>query len=284
MEGYRSFEIDEDCPFSLDNTLACGQAPHWKKTDDWWYGVVGDSIIKTRQAEGTLFFSGCSERYYRDYFSLDYDLQEFYDRFARDSHLKKAIQANPGLRLVRQDPWECLCFQMTINRKRPSPGMDCYTRISQRLGEEIELDEHTFYTFPIAEMIIKEGLSKLKTCNLGYKANNIYSAAKKVAEDPLWSKKIENMDLEEARNTISGFRGIRPVVADWILVFAFQRYELFPVDSHIRNLMTKKYFSDVYFPKSSKTIDKYICDYANEHFKEHSAYVLEYLFASRHSL
>ena len=92
------------------------------------------------------------------------------------------------------------------------------------------------------------------------------------------------MNLEEALKSITGFSGIKQIVAEWILVFAFRRYELFPVDSHMRNRMVKKYFSDVHFPRNSKTIDKYIIDYAQEYFKEYSAYALEYLFASREIL
>lgn len=284
MEGYRSFEINDGSPFSLDNTLGCGQAPRWEKINGWWYGVVKENIIKTRQTENKIYFSGCSEKYYREYFSLDYDLKKFYDSFRDDKFLNQAIEINRGLRIVGQDPWECLCFQMTINRKRISPGMDCFSRISQKLGEEIELDGRIYYTFPTAETIIEEGLSKLKTCNLGYKANNIYSAAKRVAEEPLWSKNINSMNLEDALKCINSFSGIKPIVAEWILVFAFRHYELFPVDSHMRNRMVKKYFSDVHFPRNSKMIDKYIIDYAKEHFREYSAYVLEYLFASREIL
>ena len=284
MEGYRSIEINEDSPFSLDSTLASGQAPRWEKVNGWWYGVVKDNVIKTRQLDDRIYFSGCSERCYREYFSLDYDLKEFYDSFSDDMYLKSAIEANPGLRLVSQDPWECLCFQLTINKKRTSPGEDCFTRISQKFGDEIELDGKIYHTFPTAETLVKEGLSKLKTCNLGYKANNIYSAAKRVAEEPLWAKKIKSMSLEDALKGITSFRGIKPIVAEWVLVFAFRRYELFPVDSHMRNRMVKKYFSDVHFPRNSKTIDKYIIDYAREHFREYSAYALEYLFASREIL
>jgi N-glycosylase/DNA lyase len=284
MEGYRSLEINEDSPFSLDNTLASGQAPRWENINGWWYGVVRDNVIKTRQEDGKVYFSGCSEKYYRNYFSLDYDLGKFYDSFSSDEYLKKAIETKHGLRLIRQDPWECLCFQMTINKKRNSPGMDCFTRISQKFGDEIELDGKIYFTFPTAERITEEGLSKLKTCNLGYKANNIYSAAKKVAEDPLWSKKIEFMTLEDAEEAVTKFRGIKPIVAEWVLIFAFRRYELFPVDSHMRGRMIKKYLSDVHFPKNSKTIDKYIQDYTRDYFGEHSAYALEYLFASRDSI
>ena len=33
----------------LDFSLCCGQVFRWKKMDGWWYGVVGDKIIKIRQ-------------------------------------------------------------------------------------------------------------------------------------------------------------------------------------------------------------------------------------------
>jgi len=209
----------------------------------------------------------------------------FYDTFSEDPYLGRAIRENYGLRIIHQDPWECICFQLSINKARIVPGVDSFTRISQKMGEKIELDSHTFYTFPDAETIVAGGLSKLKSCNLGYKAENIYLGAKKVVDDPLWVQEVARMSTEGAISFLTEFKGIKPLVAEWILLFAFGRYELFPVDAHIRDIIRKLYLSHVHFGRVPfEKIDKFIREYASEHFDEYSGYVLEYLFASRHSL
>lgn len=285
MDGYRSLQIRADCPFDLTHTVACGQAPRWEQIGDWWYGVVGDSVIKTRQVGDQVYFSGCSEKFYRNYFSWDYDLLRFYDAFSGDPYLGRAIRENYGLRIIHQDPWDCVCFQLSINKTRAAPGVDSFTRISRKLGEKIELDGHTFYTFPDAGKIVEEGLSTLKSCNLGYKAENIFLAARKVVENPLWAQDVEHMSVEDAKSFLTGFKGVNPLVAEWILLFAFGRYELFPVDTHIRDILRKLYLPHVRFGRAPHVkVDKFIQEYASKHFGEYSGYVLEYLFASRNSL
>ncbi|GAB7016603.1 DNA-3-methyladenine glycosylase family protein [Methanogenium cariaci] len=285
MEGYRSLQLRNDYPFDLNHTLNCGQTSRWERIGDWWYGIVGDTVIKTRQVGDVLYFSGCSEKFYKDYFSWDYDLLNFYGAFPGDPHLELAIRENRGLRIIHQDPWECVCFQLLVNKVRLIPKVDSFTRISQKMGDRIELDGHTFYTFPDAETILEGGLSQLKSCNLGYKADNIFLVAKKVVDNLSWVHTVENMDLKDANQFLSELKGIRPLVAEWILLFAFERTELFPVDSHIRDIMCRTYLSRMHFPKSDcEKIDRVIGDYANEHFGKYSGYVFEYLFASRDAL
>ena len=43
-------------PFSLEHTLDCGQLFRWQKRDDWWYGVVSDSVVKIKQSSEGLVF------------------------------------------------------------------------------------------------------------------------------------------------------------------------------------------------------------------------------------
>ncbi|WP_067050658.1 DNA-3-methyladenine glycosylase family protein [Methanofollis ethanolicus] len=285
MDGYRSLQLRADCPFDVTHTVACGQAPRWEQIGDWWYGVVGDSVIKTRQTGDQVCFSGCSEKFFENYFSWDYNLLGFYDAFAGDQYLSQAIRENHGLRIIHQDPWECVCFQLSINKARVVPGVDSFTRISRKLGDKIELDGRTFYTFPDAGTIVERGLPALKSCNLGYKAENIFLAAKKVVDNPLWAQEVAHMDVEDARSLLTEFKGVKPLVAEWILLFAFGRYELFPVDSHIRDIIRRLYLSHVHFGRAPYAkMDKFIQEYASNHFGEYSGYVLEYLFASRHSL
>ncbi|MBP2133469.1 N-glycosylase/DNA lyase [Methanomicrobium sp. W14] len=284
MDGYRSMEIHAECPFNLNKTLSLGQAPRWayNRKTGWWYGVVKDSVIKIRQDGNILYFSGCSEKFCREYFSLEYDIKGFYNHFPDDPNMKKAIEKNYGLRITVQDPWECLCFQLSVNKKRVIPKVDSFTRISNKLGEPIELDDMTFHTYPSAANILEKGISALKSCNIGYKAKNIYLAAEKTSEDPLWTNRILNMSNNDAISYLCNFKGIKPNVAEWILLFSFKCYSVFPVDSHIRKYFFETYLSGLPPVKIfDATTDRIIKNNARDYFGEYSGYALEYLFAER---
>jgi N-glycosylase/DNA lyase len=95
-------------PFFLDVTLCCGQVFRWNKIGDWWFGVAGDKAFKVRQVGEDFEYVGVDEKFVTHYFSLDVDLKQVLESVKKDVHMAKAIKNYWGLRMIRQDPWECL--------------------------------------------------------------------------------------------------------------------------------------------------------------------------------
>src|SRR5438876_5920453 len=100
--------------FSLDHTLASGQAFRWKRrADGWWLGVVDRAVVFIRQ-EGDLFSwqtypEPGNEALICDYFQLDVDMGEIVRRVSEaDSAAGEAAARWSGLRLLRQDPEEAI--------------------------------------------------------------------------------------------------------------------------------------------------------------------------------
>ena len=282
MAEFDIIELDLNQPFDLDKTLSCGQAPRWYREDGWWYGIVRDSAFKIRQDDKKLTFYGVDAEFISDYFCLDFDLNRVYDRLGSDIYGKKAVEMNYGLRIVKQDAWECMIFQMTVNKIRTKTSSDRITRISSKLGKEIDFDGKDFYEFPRPKDIVELGLPALKSCNISYFADNIMLAAKKIVDNPLWENEIYSAEYNDAVSILSGFKGIKHRVAEWILLFAFKRYEAFPVDAHIRKVFADNYLEGQYFGTfRDEKSDEAIKEIAERNFGEYKGYALEYLFSSR---
>ncbi|MDD4299027.1 MAG: DNA glycosylase [Methanomicrobium sp.] len=282
MAEFDIIKLDDNQPFDLDKTLSCGQAPRWIRENGWWYGIIKDSVIKIRQDENKLIFTGVNSDFIKDYFCLSLNLNEVYDVLSEDMYAKKAMDLNYGLRIVSQDPWECMIFQMTVNKIRTKSQSDRITRVSSKIGRKIIFDNIEFYTFPRPEEIIKAGLPALKSCNISYFADNIMLAAKRVTENPGWEEKISSADYDDAVLMLKEFKGIKHRVAEWILLFAFKRYDAFPVDAHIRELFAENYLKGHYFGKSGdEKSDDAIRESGKKIFGKFSGYALEYLFCSR---
>ena len=58
-------------PFDLDFTLCCGQVFRWKKIDDWWYGIVGENVLKIRQCGAELEFDGVDAEFVTRLFRVE---------------------------------------------------------------------------------------------------------------------------------------------------------------------------------------------------------------------
>lgn len=279
MTDICTIDLDSETPFNLDITLSCGQAPRWEYSGGWWTGVVLENVIKIRQNGNILEFSGCNEEFIQDYFCLDFDLIEFYDKFRDDYLLKAAFEKLKGLRIVKQDPWECLLFQMTVNKIRTKGDYDRITRIAQEIGTELTFEGRKYYSVPGPERIYKSGLRVLKSCNIGYYATNIFTTAEKVIEDMDWAEKVSLMDYDDAVSYLSGFKGVKRSVAEWVILLSLKRYDIFPVDTHIRDFFIKNYMRDYHFSKTgSSIVDSTIRDVAEKKFGNYAGYVMEYLF------
>jgi N-glycosylase/DNA lyase len=76
--------------------------------------------------------------------------------------------------------------------------------------------------------------------------------------------------------------GVGPKAADCILLFAFQKYEAFPVDVWIRRIMQQHYLPALRSgsPLSTREYDR-VRRFAREHFGEYCGYAQEYLYANR---
>lgn len=84
--------------FNLDHTLSCGQVFRWEK-NDWWTGVVSGEIVRAKQEGDELIIdSPLGEKFIRDYFRLDDDMDRIYASVNRDEKIALLIKKYRGLR------------------------------------------------------------------------------------------------------------------------------------------------------------------------------------------
>ena len=98
----------------LENTLLSGQAHRWKIVDGWYEGVIFQNLIYIRNTKlGPEFYctpisEGEFTNILLDYLGLEDDLDLIYESISKDAHISSAINKYRGMRILRQDPWECL--------------------------------------------------------------------------------------------------------------------------------------------------------------------------------
>ena len=275
--------LSADQPFSLDQTLGCGQVFRWERTDDgWWYGVVEGRVIKILQDESTIVFEGAKTAFIRHYFSLDLDLEEIVKTIDKDPFIHAAISRCTGLRLIRQPPWECTVSYICSTNSNIPTIRRRIASIAEQFGKPIEFEEKTYYSFPDPSSISCEGLEGLTDCKLGYRQPYVFGTSCSVFNEKQWEETIRRHPYEDARKELMKLHGVGPKAADCILLFAFQKYEAFPVDVWIRRIMQQNYIKTLNLEAGLTNRDyDTIRRFAREHFGEYCGYAQEYLYAAR---
>ncbi|MDH7593036.1 MAG: DNA glycosylase [Methanomicrobiales archaeon] len=273
-----SITLLHDQPFDLDLTLGCGQVFRWARKDGWWAGVVGDRLIRVRQEGRRIFFEGAGKNFIRDYFQLDLDLEAITSSFDRDDVIHRAIEGCRGLRIVRQPAWECTisficatCSSIPMIKRR-------IEMICQKMGERLSGPASDYYRFPSPEDLAVTDPAILKECRAGYRGEYIRQAAARISTDGGWEERIHSLSYPEAREELMTLPGVGKKAADCILLFAFGRYEAFPVDVWIQRIMQANY------PEAMEGRGdpcSRIGRFARHYFGPYAGYAQEYLYASR---
>ena len=155
-------ELEPSEPFDLDATLCCGQVFRWERQGQWWYGVVRDKVLKIRQlGDSVLEFDSADAGFAKAYFRLDDDLPEIYKQIGKDEYARQAVNAYRGLRILRQDPWECLISYICATYKNIASIKQMLLSLSRRFGDKISLDGVGFYAFPTSQSLAKAGVKEL---------------------------------------------------------------------------------------------------------------------------
>ena len=79
--------------FDLDFSLCCGQVFRWRKVNGWWYGVVGDNVVKVCQCGSELQFENVTKDFVLKYFGLNDDLAEISECIGKDDYYSKSFEA-----------------------------------------------------------------------------------------------------------------------------------------------------------------------------------------------
>jgi len=279
--------LDAGCPLDLDATLCCGQAFRWNKKDEWWFGIVGDTALKIRQLYDELEFENADPEFVHEYLSLDDDLERIFVQIDKDEHLKSAIREFAGLRILRQDPWECLVSYVCATYKNIPAIKQMLNNLARKFGEKTFLNNKTFYGFPSPEKLAEVALKDLKKCGLGYRAKYLHETARRVCEDDFDFERLKKKRYERAKEELLCFPGVGLKVADCVLLFSLGKLEAFPVDVWIKRIVMKYYpshFSEDFVrrvsDKKSPSDSEYrkLNEFGRRYFGEYAGYAQEYLY------
>ena len=274
-------------PFNLDVTLCCGQVFRWDKKGEWWYGTAGNMVFKIRQIDAKLEFENADEEFIKHYFGLGDDLAKISAKIGKDEYMKSVLQEFWGMRIVRQNPWECLISYICATYKSIAAIKQMLLKLSEKFGERISLDGWDFYTFPTPEKLSKTTESALMECGLGYRAKYVLETSRRIFENKFSLERLKQMPYQQAKKELVNFPGVGLKVADCVLLFSLGKSEAFPVDVWVKRAMLNHYAA--HFPKvliekisshdsiSNGQYEK-LNAFGRKYFGEYAGYAQEYLY------
>lgn len=273
------FEINLPvCDYDLAATLDSGQVFRWRQNGDFWDGVVGRHFVRLRQTGSGIHATTPAPvenwSWLHEFLQTEIDLAAVLKAFPADEPMNAAVASCRGLRLLRQDPWECLASFILSSTKQIVQIRQIVSLLCGRFGEAVTVPsgEKPVFTFPSAGKIASASESELRDCKMGFRAPGLLAAAQLIDGGKFDLEKLRALSYAEARHQLMTLRGVGGKIADCVLLFAYGFDSAFPVDVWIERAL-----QELYFPRR-RANQKRLQKFAATHFGPHAGYAQQYLF------
>jgi len=224
--------------FSLKDTLECGQFFRFTKVTDVYVVQSRDRIFSLRQKGEFLFCEGGEESFLINFFRLDDDLDLILKEIDRDPVIHRAIERYHGMRLIRQDPWECLVSFLCSSAKA-IPHIRCILELlSRSCGKRIVFGNQIGYSFPEPHCL--RDTQQLEPVRAGFRAEYLVKASRSIDRETL--KNLKKLPYNDARAKLMELPGVGKKIADCVLLYSLDFLQAFPIDTWIAKGLQKVYF------------------------------------------
>jgi len=257
--------------FSLAHTLASGQVFRWQPVNGGYVGLIGRTAVTAHQAGERLAIEtdgAVDAERLRRYFALDQDLPTILRAIDVDPTIHDAIQSYAGLRIIRQDLWECLASFILSSFNNITRLQGMIERLCRRFGARH--NGHHWWTFPEPAAIAGAPERTLRALGLGFRAPYLKAAARLMADGRLDAARLRRLSYDEAKEILLTVPGVGDKVADCIALFGLQRYEAFPID-----VWTERVLRGYVRRRPTRTR---LHQFARRHFGPYAGYAQQYLY------
>jgi N-glycosylase/DNA lyase len=274
--------------FDPETSVNSGQVFLWEKAGQAWYGIHADSVVKFSRQDGELVFESFpeqrQEKIERSMFRLDDDTDSIFAEISRDPLVRKLVSSYPGLRLMRQDPAQCIISFVCASNTNIPMIRRMLGSLSRKYGQKVIADcGKEFHTFPSVQSLDRASESDLRACGLGYRAKALKAAAGAIAGGALDLDYLKKADHSKAKGELLKVYGIGPKIADCILLFSLEKLDAFPIDVWIARALASHYSSSWLAGKkmSEKLTGRQyveVSEAARSYFGKYAGYAQQFLY------
>lgn len=261
---------------NVENSINSGQVFLWRKNGNYWYGINGQDILKISNSGSIKSYQNIKT----DFFRKKDNIEKIIKSISKDSITKKAVKQYAGLRILEQDPFQCLISFITSSNSNIQKIKSSLEKMSKKFGVKVKFDNQEFFLFPKPEKLANASINEIKSCGVGYRARFIKEAANRTILEKINFEYLKKSNYQNAKEEICLIPGVGNKVADCVLLFSLNKLESFPLDRWMIRIL-EKYYSDK-FQLETKTITEKQYGILHEkivnHFGPYAGYSQQFLF------
>ena len=264
--------------YDLAATLASGQAFRWRLRDGSWEGIIGGRWVQLSPSKDSICAATTEEiadsTWLAHYLQVEVQLSPIVATFPNDEPMRAALDRCRGLRLLRQDPWECLASFILSSTKQIVQIQQIIQLLCERFGQLVAAPPGNppACAFPAPERLAECADAELRACKMGFRAPYLKAAATMVARGQVNLPSLYDLPVDQARAALLTIPGVGRKIADCVLLFAYGFQSAFPVD-----VWVMKALRELYFRRRHVNLQR-LQKFSATHFGPYGGYAQQYLF------
>ena len=269
-------EMQNNNAINVEISINSGQVFLWRKNRKYWYGVNGQDILRIDNSGSIKSYQNTKTDFFRKKDNID----EILKSISKDSTTRNAVKKYHGLRILKQDPFQCLISFIVSSNSNIQKIKTSLEKISSKFGTKIKFENQEFFLFPDPKKLAKASINEIRSCGVGYRAKFIKEAANMIFLKEIDFESLKKSNYFETKESICSIPGVGNKVADCVMLFSLNKLESFPLDRWMIRIL-EKYYSEQ-FQLETKTITEKQYDILHEkivnHFGLYAGYAQQFLF------
>ncbi|MFW5780243.1 MAG: DNA-3-methyladenine glycosylase family protein [Bacillota bacterium] len=251
--------------FDICHILDSGQVFRYEKAGNIYKIVAKNVICHLKYENDRVIINSSNTDFAINYFDLYRDYEPIKNELKKHEYVSKAVNYGNGIRILNQDPLEVIVsFIISANNNIPRiKGI--LNRLCERLGE----DMGGYRAFPTLEKMAGKDVNFYKEIGLGYRAEYMVKTIADIKNG--FDLDLYHWDTIKARKHLTTLTGVGRKVADCILLFAYHKEDVFPMDT-----WCKRIYRDLGLPVQNNCGN--MADILTKKFDKLSGYAQQYLF------
>ena len=253
--------------FNPKHILECGQFFRYKKIDEKTYELVsGNHLITIIENDNgyTLLTNDCT--FAKDLFNFNVDYAVIKNKIENIDGVKDKVHFANGLRILHNGEFETICSFIISQNKNIKRIKLIIERLCERAGAKID---ETHYAFPLVEEMQKLDEQFFVSIGAGYRAKYLANLVDNYKS--FLKCNPSSLSTDDLRRELLKILGVGRKVADCILLFAYNRSDVFPVD-----VWMERVYKEVFCGKETERTK--MSEDLVERFGELSGYIQQYMF------
>lgn len=257
------FEVEKTPTFSLSQTLNCGQVFRFRESGGVTVMNADAHRAEVREKSDLYEFDCDDADFFKKYLDFDTNYDIIQLKVQDKGLVSAAVEFGKGIHILRQSPEETV-FSFLVSQNNHIPRIK---GIIERMCDALGKDMGGYHAFPEVGAMADAGEDFFFSIGAGYRAPYLARTAAALQEVNL--DEWKSLPTSELRARLVALHGVGRKVADCILLFGFNRFDVFPVDTWIRKVFLP-YYGDMPAEKlSAALVEKY---------GDYSGFVQQWLF------